>query len=306
MESKRRPQLPSKQTPPPTAIVRPGAIAPPGFFAKHGNTILTVVLVIAAAVLAGRWWSRSADVARATVLQQLETARESVDQLRSPALLLSPNGAPLPSADVMAKVRALQVNASSLLSDVINKADAPAVKARALVVRGDLAWAVANLPELPGAATQPTLRPDPPADVLLGQAADAYNAVLTAGGADKEAIASARLGLAAVAENRGDWATARQQLQAVADDPDGVSVLSQSARTELAGLPTLQQPVYLAPPTGVPVPPPLPSVPTTQSVMGPLLPTTLPTSMPSSMPAMMPTSLPSSMPTSLPTSRPGT
>jgi hypothetical protein len=296
MESKRRTQIPYKQTPPPPAIVRPGAIAPPGFFTRHGNTILTVALLIAAAVLAGRWWSRSADAARSAVVQQLETARESVDQLRSPGLLMSSNGAPLPSADVMARVRMLQGTASGLLSDVINKADAPAIKARALVVRGDLAWAVANLPELPGAATQPALRPDPPADVLLGQAADAYNAVLTAGGADKEAIASAHLGLAAVAENRGDWATARQQLQAVADDPDGIAVLSQSARTELAGLPALQQPVYLAPPTGVPVPPPPPSVPTTRAVMGPLLPTTLPTSMPTSMPAMMPTSLPTSQP----------
>ena len=289
MESQRRTALPSKTTPPPPAVVRAAAL-PEGFFARHGNTMLTVLLLIAAAVLAGRWWARSAEAARLAVAQQLESARGSVDQLRSPTLLLSQNGAPLTSAEVMARVRLLQGTTSELVSDVINKADSAVVKGRALVVRGDLAWTVANLPALPGAATQPALRPEPTPDALLGQAAEAYTAVLNSGGADKESTAAARLGLAAVAENRGDWAAAKQQLQAVADDADGVAVLSQAAQAQLADLRKLEQPMYVAPPTGVPVPPPPPGVPTTRGTMGPILPgmgrSLMPTSMPSTVPVM--------------------
>ena len=276
MESKRRTPLPTQQTPAPPAVLRNGSGIRDGFFVRHGNTILTVVLVASVGVLAYRWWSRSAEAGRAAVVQQIELARGSVDQLRSPGLLIGPNGLPVPPAEVVAKVRMLQTTASGLLSDVVNKADSPAVKARALVVRGDLAWAVANLPELPGAATQPTLRLDPPSDVLLGQSADAYKAALDTAGADKESASAARLGLAAVAENRGDWAAARQQLQAVADDKDGVAVLSQAARSQLAELPTFERPMYLAPPAGIELPP-LPAA------MGPARPSTMSTTQPTTM-----------------------
>ncbi len=308
MESQRRTQLSTTPTPTP-AVIRPGVNAEAGLFARYGNTVLTVILLVAAGVLAYRWYTRSADAARQAVVLQLETARQNVDQLRSPQLLYGSNGLPLASADVVAKIRMLQTTASGALSDVINKADAPAIKARALVVRGDLAWAVANLPELPGAATQPALRLDPPSDVLLGQAADAYSAVLGIDGADKESLAAAHLGLAAVAENKGDWDNAKTQLQSVAGDANGVAVLSAAAKAQLAELPTLAKPIYVAPPTGIDIPAtPAATQPTTgpatPGMMGPVPSMPLPTSRPTSVPVRVPSTKPATVPTSMPGTMP--
>ncbi len=279
MESQRRTPTPNKPTPP--AVVRGlSPLAGGGFFARHGNTILTVALLLAAAVLAVRWWTRSAEAARAGIVQQLETARTSVDQLRRPTLLVRSQAEPVPlaPAEVVAKVRLLQTTAAGLLADVLNKSEVPAVKARALVVRGDLDWSMANLPELPGAATQPSLKIDPAGDEALRQAADSYTAALNTAGADAEAVAAAHMGLAAVAENKLDWPVAKQQLEAVADAANGVAVLSQAARVQLAGLPTLEKPLYLAPPAGVPMVRPAPAV------MGPVLPTTVPMMPPTTRP----------------------
>ena len=310
MESPRPQKTPTKPTAP--AVLRPG-VAGDSFLARHGNTILTVLLVAAAAVLAVRWWNRSAEAARAGVAGQLDSARDSVAQLQSPRLAL------LAPAELMAQVRIVQANVTGVLSDVINKADDAATKARALVVRGDLNWAMANLPDLPGAATQPSLKVDPPPDDLLRQASDAYTAALD--GADHETAAAAHFGLAAIAENRGDWAAARQQLQAVADDKGGVAVLTSAARTQLDNLPTLQQGGYLAPPTEPPSPATAPTTARTTSpasaFIGPMpsrrpattLPTvaatTLPmTKVPTTLPAVMatPSTVPAGTPT--PTTRP--
>ena len=287
MEAQPRSNVPAKQTPAAKpAVIRPGSTGgpaggPAGFFNRHGNTILTVALLIAAGVLAYRWWARSAESAKSTVVVQLQSARGWVQRLRDPGLDVGPDGyTPLRPNELMAKVRDVQQNAAGLVSDVINKTDDAGIKARALVVRGDLDWAVASLPEVPGAATQPSLRPDPPSEVLMGQAADAYGAVLSGGGADPESVEAAHLGLAAVCEDRGDWAGAKQHLQAVADDKNGISILSQAARTQLAELPTFEKPIYVAPPTGVPLPPmpavTAPSKPPTPGPMGPARPATQP------------------------------
>ncbi len=310
MASTRRPTS-SPPLPPTPAVVRglPPAGGAAGFFARHGNTILTGVLLALAAVLVARWWARSAEVTRVGVATQLQTARSGVEVLRSPALLVGPDGVPLSPDQVVAKVRVTQLNANVALSDVIDKADSAAIKARALVVRGDLDWAVANLPELPGASTRPALKWEPSAEVALGQSAENYAAALATAGADAEATAAAHLGLAAVAENRGDWAAATQHLRAVADDAGGVAVLSDAARTELAGLPTLEQRFYVAPPTGVPAPPvppvspvplgpPSPVVPTTRAATVPARPTTVPTSVPATTGPEVPVvSAPSTRPT---------
>ena len=279
MESK----LPQKKSSPPApkapAVIRPGET---GVFARYGNTILTGVLLVAAGVLAFRWWARSAENARQGVLIQLETARQTTAQLRSPRM------AALPPDQILAQAKLVQTTVNGALNDVITKADDAGTKGRALVVRGDLNWYLANLPELPGAATQPTLRPEVPADEVLKQSAAAYTTVTTLAGADKQSVAAARLGLAAIAENRGDWDGATQQLQAVAGETDvAVAVLAAAAKAQLAEMPTIRQAAYLAPEGGVPARPlPPTTVPTTvpatlpAGVMGPAMPATRPTTKP--------------------------
>ena len=266
-------------------VVRPSET---GFFAQHGNTILTAVLLVLAAVLAYRWWARSADNARQGVLSQLAAARQTLASQLQPAQL-----ARLSPEQMAQQVKLVQTGVGNEVSDVINKADDASVKGRALVVRGDLNWAMANLPEVPGAATQPALRPDLPADQYLSQAADAYQAVTTLAGADKESVASAKLGLAAVAENRHDWPAAQQQLTAVADDKDdAVAVLAQAARLQLLILPVLEKPMYVAPAEGTPL-----AVPPAATMPAATMPT-MPTSRPATMP-MVP-----ARPATMPMARP--
>ena len=277
MESNRAPGAAKSAVPAPRSpnVVRPGEA---GFFARHGNTILTGVLVAAAIVLAVRWWVNSAANARQQVMVELNAARQSVDQLRGPRV------AQLPPDQLVSQSKVIRATATAAVDDVLAKADDASVKARALLVRGDLCWTLANLPEAPGATTQPSLRPDVPADQMLRQASDAYAAVIDLTGAEPLSVAAAHLSLAAVAENRGDWAAATSHLKAVADNADpAVAVLSSAAQAQLAEVPLIQTPAYLAPPTTAPtavVPPPVAPPVVPAGPMGPAKPTTVPTSQP--------------------------
>jgi hypothetical protein len=63
---------------------------------------------------------------------------------------------------------------------------------------------------------------------------------------------NARLGLATVAEQRGDWAEARKQFQRVIDESDGYAPIAAQAKGRLAKLDVLPNA-----PTFAPEPPPV-------------------------------------------------
>jgi hypothetical protein len=145
--------------------------------------------------------------------------------------------------------------------DALDKSDTSdsAVRAQALIVQGDLNFALADMPDLPGATTQPSLRPDISKTDLLANAQAAYSQVLSDYPNDSYALAAARFGLAAVAEdlaNAGStpdpsqWDTARQQYQAVIDDPNAPSAYKVYANARLSMLSDLQQRLAI----GVPPP----------------------------------------------------
>ena len=289
MESKPSPSAAAaaraKQLPPPKSptVLRPSET---GFFARWGNTILTAVLLVLAGILAYRWWSQSASNARQQVLVQLTTARQEVDELRSPQLLQ------YPPAQLVGQVKLVEAEVSGAVSDVINRADDATTKGRALLVRGDLNWSLANFPAVPGAATQPALRPSIPAEQYLDRASDAYAAVVALSGADAQTVAAAKLGLAYVAEDKRDWPAARSQFQAVADDKAvAVAVYAQAAADALAELPSLEQPTYVSaggqasPVDGIVPPPATRPASRPNGPLGPPRPAALPTMPAATMPA---------------------
>ena len=298
MESKRRPSANHSQKqqgraaatlPPPDGVV--------GLWVRYGNTALTVLLLALAAFLFVRWRLKTAEVARNGLAEQLSAAAQSVRHVDD-ARLLYPDGR-LVSEGVSAKgianvVQAKQA-ADARLTDVINAAtDDARVRAAALMLRGDLNWSLANLPTPPASSSDPALRlPDPP-DVLLKRSADAYAEAAAAAGDDPTVVGPAHLGMAAVAENRGDWAEARKQLEAVTNDSKAVAVLSTRAKDELAGLPALQRPLYLE----------VPAVATTAPTTGP---STGPTTGPTTTAVMtLPVQVPPTLitPTTVPTTHP--
>jgi hypothetical protein len=175
------------------------------------------------------------------------------------------------------------------------------MKANAYLLRGDMYWYLANLPPLPGSESEPSLRLSDSSDELLRRSSDSYQQVVKdpALAAEHEAVDSAHLGLAAIAENRGNWDEANKELEAVRDDPNAMKVLAEQAGDQVNSLSALQHPLYIAPPSGVT---------STQPTSGPVLPfgPELPNGfqLPSTMPSTVPATAPSSILSSPATTRP--
>jgi hypothetical protein len=218
----------------------------PGFLRRWGNTILTTALIAASVVMLVRWRMLSVEQARLALLNSLTNARDYVTQLR-------PGNLPATATpEYLAGFRADRASrATAEISSVLNTTNDPALKASALITRGDLYWHLANFPDLPGAATQPSLRSSESREELLKKSADAYNEVLKSDAYVKQhdAMVSAHFGLAAIAENRGEWDTARRELELITNDTDALPVLIQQAKSQLDALPEIESPLYLAPAT---------------------------------------------------------
>ncbi len=146
--------------------------------------------------------------------QRLAEAQESL-AIASDDLRQLENIVPPPGGDLLILVKQRE----ELYSEGLQQADAAlqkapdsqaALKAQALILKGDFNFNMANFPELPGAATQPSLRPAESDDSLLSNASDAYTEVLQSYASEKFAVTAAHFGLAAVAENRGNWDAARR------------------------------------------------------------------------------------------------
>ena len=211
------------------------------FVQKYGNAAATVVLLGAAVYFIYRWRSNSADAAKAATASELSAARSYVLNLQKPDLERQ-------QPQTLAMYRDQTASAANTaITTVINSGGDVAQRAGALIARGDLNWELANFPALPGAATQPALRYAEDASTLLGKAESAYQQVASDSefSDQHEAIASAHLGLAAIAENRGDWAKAKAELQAVIDHKDDVPAAASVAQQQLTALPGLSMKIPL-------------------------------------------------------------
>jgi tetratricopeptide (TPR) repeat protein len=136
------------------------------------------------------------------------------------------------------------------------------MQAEGYVALGDLRWAQANLPQLPGAATQPALQVDPQRtqEELLADAERAYQRVLELHPDRPMQAISARFGLAAIAENRGDWDTARQHYQTILDDEQTLEAFQTQAQARLATLDEIRRPIFIGQPLAQRIDPMLPGI----------------------------------------------
>ncbi|HEX4055721.1 MAG TPA: hypothetical protein VHX86_15765 [Tepidisphaeraceae bacterium] len=208
---------------------------------KYQSQIALVLVLAAVAVLLVRYRSNSAQQRVAEARQSLGIAGEDLRQLESIA--------PYPGADlqmVMRKREDIYSDGLQQADQVLQKAaeSQAALKAQALILKGDFNFDMANFPDLPGAATQPSLQPAESAESLLSNAADAYTQVLQNYASDKSAVTAAHFGLAAVAENRGAWNDAKTQYQAIVDG-DAEAPYKVLASMRLAILPQLEEPVAM-------------------------------------------------------------
>jgi hypothetical protein len=143
-------------------------------------------------------------------------------------------------------IRAIYDDARDNLDNLEGKTHDPAMLSQALVVRGDINLFMATLPRPPAATTQGSVPISPTPDQAYTEAAAAYKKVLDQYSDQHMNMLAARFGLAALAEDHADWKAAREQYQAVVDDPIAPAVYHVQAKGKLASLDKLAVPAMVS------------------------------------------------------------
>jgi hypothetical protein len=244
----------------------------PDFGRRHGNKLLLALIVVLLIIFLIRYRQQEATAARETASGQLGLARRAIHELWYQPV------AAMGNQEAIVQVRNTAASeAENSLQIAKRTADDPSLRADAYVAEGDLNWLLANLPTLPAATTQPEKYALPKSSPeYLALATTAYSQVLKEPLSKNQiALTSARLGLAAIAENKSDWPSAEKYYNDVVNDAATDPAMKEYGQTRLKMLENLEKPVYLAaaaPPPAVPpgIGPVGPSIPS--SPVGPIQP----------------------------------
>jgi hypothetical protein len=225
---------------------------------RHGSRIALVVIAISLVIIWMKYRSNTAAQKLEDARVQLTEAMISLRQLQN--LSVVPPG----SDDPASQQRTLWYSDGLQHADdaLDEAADGDAkIRAQALIYKGDINFTLADMPDLPGAATRPSLLPQMGKPVLLANAQAAYSHVLSDFADNSYAASAAHFGLAAVAEDVASgvggnpdptqWDVAKDQYQAILADPNAPQAYKDYANSRLTMLPTLQQrPAINVPPPG--------------------------------------------------------
>lgn len=258
--------------------------APSDTSRKYAGMLLLVVLVAGAAYLLVRYRISATREAEQATRENLTAARMTISQLGQLDLF------PLPASEKSEYRTRWADEARRLIDQVMQSADDPALLAEALLAKGDLNWALAQLNEPAEAATRPSLRFESPA-ALLSEAEAAYEQVRSQYAQHHGAVLAARFGLAAVHENLGQWDKAVAHYQAIIDDDKAAESFKTQARVRLDKAADWRRPVLLVASTQAAVqaavesPATAPVAPATQAAANPpAAPTTVPATTPTTAP----------------------
>ena len=236
----------------------------PSFWQQSGGRWLLAAVAVLVIVILIRYRVGSARQASAAAADSLSISRMLIDQLRSPQMLMMTQLAP--PNEVAVRRRQIFSEATNEIGKVTQTTDDRTLNAEAQVARGDLCWTLSTLPPIPGAATQPSLVVRDPKE-LITNASEAYRSVLETYSDIKPAVTAARFGLAAIAENQGNWDAAKQQYEAIKAAAPDAGPNHQLAEQRLNILPKLRETVILAKPATEPAALP----PTTASAISPFI-----------------------------------
>ena len=192
--------------------------------------------------MAVRYWNdkKHRDALQLEIAQTtIRTNMSELDQLQ-----LSEASGSTAAADARQRVTSA---ANDAISTLLSTSKDPKIIARAYIAQGDLDWKLANMSDPPGATTRPDLKM-PNRDGLLGGAAESYSKVLDPPyNSDALNVFTARMGLAAVAENRAKWDEAKTQYQAIADSTSFPKSFKEIGAKRLIELPNYQKGALLNP-----------------------------------------------------------
>lgn len=203
---------------------------------KYGAMAITVILASVLVMLLVRYRITATSERLARAVDNLAVSREDIDDIKNQ---LEPDAAMSPDVS----------QATELFKDVSSRLDAvqadagsdEKLSAEALVARGDLDWHMAGIV---GSTTQPTGIPQTQSD-LLKAAQTAYQQVVSSYPQQSLSVCTARLGLAAIAEDNKDWDEAAKQYQLVIDDANASEAFKTLAKAMLTSLPQLEHPLVL-------------------------------------------------------------
>jgi len=221
----------------------------PSFWQQSGGRYLLLLIAVLVVVILIRYRISSNRQAAQQAIDSLSVARSLISELRSPRMVMMTQLAP--PGEVTMRRRQIYSEANNAIGEATRLSDDRTVAAEALVARGDLCWALATLPEVPGASTQPGAQVRDPRE-LISNAAEAYRAVVDNYSDIKHSLIAARFGLAAIAENQANWDAARQQYEAIINQSGELKAYKQLASERLSILPKLREPVILAAPATEP------------------------------------------------------
>lgn len=181
----------------------------------YADKILLVLVIILLAIVLVRWKINSNRERAARIGDQLGVAQASVREL----WLASRAGGPQQIAERRKQVLDEASVAIKVIADEAGT-DEAVLRAEALVAQGDLYWTAANLPDLPGATTQPALQLPQTRDDFLKQAEVAWQNAIKTYPDQRRANIAAMFGLAAIAEERREFDSARRQYEDIVTTTD--------------------------------------------------------------------------------------
>ncbi len=222
---------------------------------RYGGMVLLIVAAALIGYLLIRYRISSTREAHHLATENLGTARTSIEQLSG----LHRYAAFIPPQQLAEQRNRLADDTRRAIDSVTGSVSDPTLLAEAQLAKGDLSWTLAQMDDLPGAATQPALRLESDKKTLLSEAESAYEQVTTQHGDQKNAVIAANFGLAAIFENNGAWEKAKQKYQQIADDTSVPEAYRTQAKFRLERTADWSQPILLvaatqpaAAPSGVP------------------------------------------------------
>lgn len=234
MKAERRHQLQEN------ALAR-GLVHSPDFFRRYGSHLMLAVIAVLLLVVVVRWRWRGAQESAVTAASALSQARSLIEQIPTAPILVGQTR----TESLSSFVGSLTDNAQRQIDLALEASDDVRVTSEAHLLQGDLNWALAALPEVPGSQSRPALALEKSDEQYLNAALDAYQKVLEAG-RPPEVAAAARLGLAAIAENRGDWNGARSHYQSLIDAADAPGPFKDQAQSRIEELAKIRQAPLIA------------------------------------------------------------
>jgi len=218
----------------------------PELWAKYGTHILLgIIIVMLGIVLIRHLMNKPIEEANRAA-DYLVSAREQIRELNEG--VKSPGEA----RGILTQIQ-----------QAMEQSKRPEIQSEAQLALGDYYWALFNAP-LPFADSRPVEVPTETPQEMLDKAQAAYEASMKDGSIRPYVTTRARFGLAAVAEARGFdamrkagfkavdvsafWEKAKEQYQAILDDPTTPQELKDEARWRLEQLKETDQPIWVAAP----------------------------------------------------------